>query len=69
MRSVFVLTYGWLDMPNEPLRETHDSIDSAQASGEAFLASEKRFPSLETAPAYYRIERYNFDVVIAEVKL
>ena len=65
MKSVFILTYGWTDQPNL-VRETHDSIDSAEGSGNAFLATEKRFAALgHGAPAYYQIDRYNFDVVIS----
>lgn len=71
MKSVFVLTYGWrdgLDSTGEPLREMHASIDSAEKSGENFLAAEERFSKLtnELNTAYYKIERFNFDVVISE---
>lgn len=69
MKSVFVLKYGWTD-DERVLTELHQSIDSAEKSGEAFLAAEKRFATAGTgAPAFYSIERYNFDVIISEVKI
>lgn len=66
MKSIFVLSYGWLDM-SELIHETHQSIDSAEKSGRAFLATEKRFAQMgASAPAYYRIDRYNFDITVSE---
>jgi len=67
MRSVFILTYGWKDSEGPELRETHPSIDSAQKSGDEFIAREKRFAEIGYgAPAFYRIDRYNFDVMCVE---
>lgn len=66
MKSLFILTYGWTDQLDKVMRETHDWIDGAEKSGEVFLASEKRFSDIgHGAPAFYQIDRYNFDVIIS----
>ncbi len=72
MKSIFVLSYGWITPEETLLTETHSSIEKAKESGENFLAAERRFLVLSTESepaAFYRIDRYNFDVLVSEVKL
>ena len=72
MKSVFVLTYHWIDMPQtEHVKELFNSLNEAEEERDRLVKDQKSFADTDTkskGKLEITIDRYNFDVQCSQVR-